>query len=507
MTTRLTTTIFALLLLTFSSVGKDERPNVLFISVDDMNDWAGPWGGNPQCQTPNLDRFADQGAVVFTNTHCAGPVCGPSRSAIMSGFMPYTTGAYTNGSNMLLSPVVQTHATMPEYFTKNGYITISSGKIFHAHRGENGFDRGQWSFDVWEQAGGGWDVDQSTLFSRRKGIINGVKQENPKYADPHGSEFGWAATIRPTEETSDYMTAQWAASKLSQTYDKPFFLAVGIFRPHLPWYVPKEFYDKYDLDSIELPEVDENDFDDILKPNGEPKFKPSSDYLWCSEDEFVFKSAVRAYMACVTYADYCLGVIMDALENSPHKDNTIVIIWGDHGWHLGEKMRFRKATIWSEATRAPMLARLPGMTDRHVNPSPVNLNDMYPTLVELCGLPEKKIDGRSFAPLLKKPETIWETPTVTIKGPESASVRGLKWRYARYEDGTEELYNLESDPLERENLVHSEDQEAIVAKKRLMYHFPTVWAPAVGKVKQKEGVDRRKPDLTIKATRNLAALK
>ena len=482
----------------------DERPNVLFIAIDDLNDWAGPFGGNPQCKTPNMDRFAEEGATVFMNNHCAGPVCGPSRSALLSGFAPYNTGLYSNSDNMLDSEIVQTHATLPEYFNKHGYATASSGKIFHAHRSANGFDRGQWAFENWIQTGGGWGVDQDTLYSRRKGILNGVVQENPKYADPHGSEFAWASTTRPTEETGDYMTAQWAAGQLQKKWDRPFFLAVGIFRPHLPWYAPQEFYDMYDLDTIELPEVKDDDLDDIVDANGKPAFKPSSDYLWCRQDDSIFKAAVRAYMASTSYADYCLGVILDALKDSPHYDNTIVFIWGDHGWHLGEKLRFRKATIFSEATRAPLMVRLPGMNKVQRVYSPTNLLDMYPTLVELCGLPEKELDGTSFANLLKDPSSKGNKVTLTTRGVGSVSVRDEHWRYARYRDGAEELYNLKEDPMEWTNLVNSNRSAAKRAKKKLAKHFPKSFAEPI---ESKNYPRVAGPDLTLKAKRDLAALK
>ncbi|MEM9158385.1 MAG: sulfatase [Verrucomicrobiota bacterium] len=468
--------LFMIFALSMASLAEDNRPNVLFIAIDDLNDWAGPFGGNPQCKTPNMDRFAEGGAVVFRNNHCAGPVCGPSRSALLSGFMPNRTGVYGNSHYMLQSPLVKTHAVLPEYFRKHGYYAASSGKIFHAHRFEDGPDRGQWSWDLHEGVGGRYEVDQSTLFSRRRGILGGVTQENPKFADPHGSEFGWAATKNPTEETGDYMTALWAVEQLKRDYDKPFFLGVGIFRPHLPWYAPQEFYDMYDLDTIELPEVKEDDLDDILKPNGETKFKPSDDYLWMSQDEKIFKAGVRAYMANVTYADHCLGVILDGLEMSGKADNTIVFIWGDHGWHLGEKMKFRKATIWSESTRAPLMVRLPGMDELQFCDGATSLIDMYPTLIELCGLPEKELDGRSFAPLLEDPARKWDYPVVTMQGPETATVKYQEWRYTRYSDGTEELYDLGKDPMEHENLIRSMTEKAVAMKRKLEKHFPKEWA-------------------------------
>jgi arylsulfatase A-like enzyme len=208
-----------LLLLTWSGLclyAQDNRPNVLFIAIDDLNDWAGKFNGNPQMLTPNLDRFAEEGAVVFQNTHCAGPVCGPSRSALMSGFRPDRTGAYGNSTNMLRSPLVQEYATLPEYFSQHGYSTINRGKIFHAHASENGMDRGQWSWDIHVPREGGTPVDKSRYYSRRDGIYGGEKMEDSPYADPRGSEFGWGPTVGGKEKMSDYQTAQWAAEILQK---------------------------------------------------------------------------------------------------------------------------------------------------------------------------------------------------------------------------------------------------------------------------------------------------
>ncbi len=237
----ITITLLGFLALT-ACTQEQEKPNVLFIAIDDLNDWVGAFGGNPQMLTPNMDELASQ-SVVFQNANCAGPVCGPSRSALLSGFMPYNTGIYGNANNMLNSEIVQTHATLPEYFSKNGYLTISKGKIFHKHTTENGFDHGQWAYDIWEQEKGSGGIQSDKMFSRNKGIINGVKEENNPYASGGGTEFGWAPTEGGKEMTKDYITAQWFAEQLNKDFDKPFFMAIGISKPHLPWYVPQEYFD------------------------------------------------------------------------------------------------------------------------------------------------------------------------------------------------------------------------------------------------------------------------
>ena len=484
------------------------RPNVLFIAVDDMNDWVSLFGGHPQAKTPNLDRFADSGAVVFRQAHCAGPVCGPSRSALLSGFMPHTTGLYGNANNMLDSEIVQTHATLPEYFSKHGYRSISRGKIFHAHATANGRDRGQWAFDEYHSGEGGSGVDRSRVYSRDRNLINGNPGPQSLHTRKGGSEFAWGPTKGPKEDTSDYKTARWAASKLQEQYDAPFFLAIGLSKPHLPFYVPQEFFDLYDPATTKANAINESDLNDILLPSGKQKLKASADYLWLQENELI-DTAARAYLAAISYADTCLGVILAGLEKSPHYENTIVVIWGDHGWHLGEKLRYRKATGWHESTRTPLIIRLPGMTDKQNCDRLVNLIDLYPTLIELCELPPKKLDGRSIATLISEPDKNWPHATTTIFGQGNASIHKDYWHYILHRDGTEELYDLNKDPMEWTNLIQSPSELSRQAHAELRELYPDNFARVVPinssntrANKQSGGLDR-----TLKATRDLSKLK
>lgn len=499
-----------------SETSAGQRPNVLFIAVDDINDWIGVFGGHAKAKTPHLDKFAEEGAVVFQNAHCPGPVCGPSRSALLSGFMPSTTGIYGNSQNMLDSPLVQKHATLPEYFSKHGYHSLSRGKIFHRHNTPAGGDPGHWAFDKYLAKEPGSPVDKSKYTSRNANIINGQPGPPSEHTSRGGSEFAWGPTKGGIEETTDYKTAKWAAEQLMQPSsgsawdDKPLFLAVGLSRPHLPFYVPQEFFDLYDPKDDFTPEIREDDLDDILTPQGKPKARPTDDYLWLTENNLM-NEASRAYLAACSYADACLGVIFDALEKSPHRDNTIVIFWGDHGWHLGEKLRFRKGSGWSESTRVPMMVRLPGMTERQDCVRPVNLIDFYPTLIDLCGLPKKDVlDGRSFAPLLEDPSQKWNHPAVTIHGEGNASITDGRWRYIRYREGTEELYDLKSDPMEWENQIRSTDQAALAARKRLAKFVPKEFAPGIAvqdsaeKDKLKKAV--KSLDRSIKPKRSLKDL-
>lgn len=453
-------------------------PNIIFIVLDDQNDWMGGFDGNLQAITPHVEAFCNEGSMIFYNAHCTAPVSGPSRSALLSGFRPERSGCYKNAQNMLHSELIQKYATLPEYFSKNGYITISSGKIFHEHKTVSGKDNGQWAFDIWRSATGNDEPQRDKLTSRSEGIFNGCKLDDQKYTGRFGADFTWGPTISSKEETKDYKTSKWFAQQLQNDFDKPFFMAVGISKPHLPWFVPEEYFDLYNLDSVKIPDYKIDDLDDILTPSGKRKFEPSDDFLWVQQDEKLFKSAIQAYLASTTYVDECLGVIFNALKSSKYYDNTIVVIFGDHGWHLGEKLRFRKTTGWSEVTRVPLIIRMPNMSKKLVCNRTVNLIDLFPTLIDLTGLPEREIiDGRSFTALLKNPKKKWSFPSMTTLTDGSFSLNDERWRYIRYTDDTEELYDMKKDPMEWTNLINSKDKKAIKAKENLEKWIPSSISP------------------------------
>ncbi|MCK4921642.1 MAG: sulfatase-like hydrolase/transferase [Bacteroidales bacterium] len=449
---------------------QEQKPNIVMIAVDDLNDWIGAYGGHPQVKTPNIDKLAGK-SMLFRNAACPGPVCGPSRSALLSGYMPSTTGCYGNADYMLNSEIVQKNPTMPEYFSKHGYITMSKGKIFHKHDTPDGKDEGQWAYDVWEPATGGGGIQADKFYSRDQGIINGQVIENALYTERKGSPFEFGPTEKGMEAAKDYITAKWFETKLQDTYDKPFFMLVGISKPHLPFTVPEEFFDMYGLDSIKVPDYHLDDLDDIVDFNGNKMFSPHPDFLWASHYD-IQKEVTRAYMAAVSFADSCVGVVLDALENSEYADNTIVMLWGDHGWHLGEKLKYRKASLWREAVQLPFIVHVPGMTNGVECTRTVNLIDMYPTLIDLCGLPQKILDGKSIKPLLEEPKTEW-TPTLTTYGKGKHSVMSEKWHYIKHSTRGEELYDLENDPMEWTNLAYTNAPEIIQIIEELRAYIPT----------------------------------
>ena len=441
-------------------VNKAEIPgpqpyNVLFIAIDDLNDWTGFLGGHPQTLTPNMDKLASKG-MVFDHAYCAASVCNPSRAALMTGYRPSSTGIYNNRQFLRDSEVLKDALTLPEYFSKHGYLSAARGKIYHNANG-------RWAlpdtWDVYMETEGGYGTVKKKEGFMANGIPLGEVDDN----------FDWGPTDARFEDTQDYLTAKWIAGQLQKDHDKPFFLACGISKPHLLWHVPQEFFDKFPEEGIILPIVNENDYDDIPASASQPR----PDY-YTVKKHGKQKAAVQAYLAAVNYADACVGVVLDALEQSKYAGNTIVVLWGDHGWHLGEKLRYKKSTLWEEACRMPLIIKVPGVTTPGSRcASPVNLLDLYPTLLELCGLPVKKEnEGISIVPLLKDENAFRDIPSLTTMGFNRHSLRNTKWRYTRYQDGAEELYDHVNDPLECNNLAN--DPKYIGVKRELAKYLPVV---------------------------------
>ncbi len=450
----LTVISYAPLSVSLAQVTSIERMNVLFIAVDDLNDWIGCFGGNPQVKTPNIDRLARNNALIMMNAQCPSSLSCPSRSAFLTGLRPSTTGVYQNTQNLRDSKAAMAVPTLPQYFSQNGYFTLSTGKIFHKHQYNGEVDAGQWAFDLYQKETGGFPIDRSKIPMSGMDVTGTV-----------GTLMDWGPTIVGKEKTQDWISAQWAADKFSEDFNKPFFMMLGISKPHLTWYVPQEYFDRYDLSSIVLPEIHEDDLDDILTPDGKKKFESSADYKIIKQAG-KFREAARAYMACISYVDDCIGLVLDALENSKYKDNTIIVLLGDHGWFLGEKLRFRKTFLWEESVRSPLIIKVPGMTGTGSCTRPVNFMDLYPTLADLCGLPvPAHCEGRSIVPLLKKPDKKWY-PSLTTMGYKNHSIRSDQYRYNVYEDGTEELYDHYSDPMEWNNLINNPIYNKVVKKLR-----------------------------------------
>lgn len=459
-----------------------KKMNILFVAIDDLNDWVGCMGGHPQAQTPNMDRFNAEGGMVMHDAHCPSTVCGPSRSAFLTGSHCYKTGVYGNNTNLKDAPQARNLVTLPEYFSQHGYHSLSMGKIFHKHGTEvaGRLDQGKWAFDEWHRSG------STTGPESKNKPVNSLLGLDGKQAKGKGAVFDWGPS-KGNDETrmKDYKTATWAAQQL-QTRDfdgQPFFMAIGISKPHLPFYVPQKYFDKYPLDSIVLPDSLATDHDDIITASGKPLYgegKPRTDVndWWARTDKYKqHRHAVQAYLATVSFVDDCLGILLDGLKNSQHADNTIVVLFGDHGWHLGEKLKYGKTLLWQESTRVPMLFKVPGVTpnDKRCD-GVVNLIDLYPTLADLCGLPpNKKNDGRSFAKLLHNPDMDWTEPTLTTYQMGNHRIYDGRYSYISYRGG-EELYDHKTDPLEWTNLARNPEFDTI--RTRLKSHLPQTNQPS-----------------------------
>jgi len=401
---------------------------VLFVAVDDLNDWTGFLGGHPDARTPNLDRLAGRG-VVFGRAYCSAPACNPSRASLLTGVGPSTSGVYHNDQPW--RPVLRDAVTLPEHFRAAGYHVAGGGKIFH-----NSFnDPSVW--DEWHRAGpGGQPVPE-----RRP--VNGI---------PGAGHFDWGPVDADDTALPDFRTVSWAIETLGRAHDRPLFLAVGLIRPHLPWYVPRKYFEAFPLPTIRRPDVLLDDLADIPEA-GRAIARPGGDHRKVVAAG-QWDRAVQGYLASIAFADAQIGRLLDALDASPGGRDTIIVLWGDHGWHLGQKEHWRKFALWEEATRVPLLVVAPGVTQPGTRClRTVSLLDLYPTLNDLCGLERNPaLEGESLLPLLRDPTAPRRTPAITTHGRNNHAVRTERWRYIRYADGSEELYDHDADPHEWTNL-------------------------------------------------------
>ncbi|MCC6263631.1 MAG: sulfatase [Bryobacterales bacterium] len=433
------------------------RRNVLFISIDDLNDWVGCLGGHPQTRTPNLDRLASTG-VLFSNAHCAAPLCNPSRAALMFGVRPSTSGVYSNDEPYRKSPVLENALSIPQTLRGVGYKVMGAGKIYHG----NYPDPQSWD-DYWPSQQRNQPPSPEPAVKPANGIQG-------------SGNVDWAPLDNGDEEMGDHGVADWTIQQLARKTNDPRFIACGIYKPHLPWYVPKKYFDLFPLDTIELPAVNPNDLDDI-PPAGVKIASSNKDHQRIT-GAHAWKAAVRAYLAAIAFADAQVGRVLRALETGPNAGAFDVVLWSDHGWHLGEKLHWRKFTLWEEATRNVLMMTVPGMTKPGGRCTrAVNLLDIYPTLTELAGAPKPKIvEGESLVRFLKNPHAPKDTPTLTTFRRGNHALRDERWRYIRYADGTEELYDHDNDPNEWVNLAAKPEHTAL--KQRLAKFLPASNAPA-----------------------------
>jgi arylsulfatase A-like enzyme len=461
------------------------RPNVLFIAIDDLRDWVGYLGKHPQVKTPHLDRLAARG-LAFTHSYCASPVCNPSRTALLSGLRPATTGVYENGIDW--RPIIPADAvTLPLHFKNHGYYCAGAGKIYHeAYRRPS-----DWNEYLPKGGIDPEDMEDGAKAKQKKDDSKSKRKKAGQVSDDGGVG---GIRFRPLDcadsDMEDYRSVSYCLKQLSRPHDKPLFLACGIHKPHMPWNVPRKYYDMYSLDKIILPKVLENDLDDV-PPAGVRMAKPERDHAAILASGR-WKEAVQGYLATITFADAMVGRLLEGFDRSPYRDNTIMVLWSDHGWHLGEKQHWRKFALWEEATRAPLIWVVPGVTKPgSVCQRSVDFMHIYPTLCQLCGLPTPgHIQGESIRRLLENPTEPWDKPALMTYRYKNHAVRNEGWRYIRYENGGEELYHNTDDPYEWTNLAQKPQYAA--RKAELARWLPKTDAPVPENARKNRAQDGTK---------------
>jgi arylsulfatase A-like enzyme len=424
-----------------------DKPNVLFIAIDDQNDWIGCLGGHPQVKTPHIDRLAARG-TLFLNAHCQSPLCNASRTSLMTGLRPSTTGIYGLAPWFRNVPKFKDRITLPRYLAEHGYRTYSTGKIYHGRYGRSKKDN---EFDVLGPA--------ASVGAR-------PKQKLVRTPAPHPL-VDWGVFPHKDEDKGDWKVASWAVDQLKTGPREPFFLSVGFFLPHVPCYATQKWFDLYPLDSLKLPPMLANDRDDTPRFSWYLHWKLPEPRLKFLQEADQWKNLTRSYLASVSFIDSQVGRVLAALEENDLTDNTIVVLWSDHGWHIGEKLITGKNTLWERSTRVPLIFAGPGIEQRARVTSPAELLDMFPTLTDLCGLPQPDgLEGHSLVAQLKDTNAPRQWPAITTHNHDNHGVRSERWRYIRYADGSEELYDMNKDPNEWTNLAADSDYDDVLRDHR-----------------------------------------
>ncbi|MCX6633828.1 MAG: sulfatase [Acidobacteria bacterium] len=441
-----------------SSLAQPQNPkmNVLLIAVDDLNNRIACYG-DPVVKTPNIDRLARHG-VRFDRSYCNCPLCNPTRTSLLSGRRPETTQVFNNTTppRTHLGDVV----FLPEYYKAQGYFTARVGKIAH------GTYEYQLKWDISESvagvplAGSRGLTDEDTALDRARRKQSAKRQnragKQAKQGDTGGGgvKLSWTPTNRADAEEPDGATARRIVQIIRENKSKPFFVGCGFHKPHLPWVAPRKYFDMYSLDQIKLPNTPADDRDDI------PPLALTSTQGDAEMTGDQRRQAILAYHAATTFMDAQLGLVLDTLDQEKLWDNTVVLLFGDHGWHLYDHLQlWRKMSVFEQASRAPLVVHAPGKAEGVACPRLVEFVDIYPTLTELCGLPQSPgMQGTSFAPLLDSPQRPWKKAAYTMvaRGAErfGRSVRTERYRYTEWEDGKSgvEFYDHELDPNEWTNV-------------------------------------------------------
>ena len=437
---------------------KPEHPNVILIILDDMNNYTISRAEN--VRTPYLDNIRKE-AVTFSNAYCPAPLSMPSRASLFTGIYPHNSGVYANGGDPWnASAILKQAETLPELFRRNGYYTYGRGKIYHARMEDGRLER---NFDNRPIFEGGFGPFPDSLHR--------ILSEKDVF-----SEF-WGVQEYPDSIFPDIINSGAVIDFLEEKHDKPFLLTLGLWRPHTPFTAPQRFFDMYDPQEITIPEgYLEKDLEDV-PDYGKGLLDPFGRFAVTGiKNPDLWKNFIHGYYACTSFADWNVGRVMEALDKSDYAKNTIVVIFSDNGFHIGTKNHWEKNTLWDGSAEVPLIIRMPESRLARIVNTTVGLIDLYPTLIELCGIqpPVQQLDGQSLVPFLNAESCSQHHPVLTSLGENLISVRSNRYRYIRYPDGESELYDIDNDPFEWNNLIGRDGFEEVV--KEHQKYIPTVFA-------------------------------
>lgn len=507
----LSTTILLLFQLAFQiSLAQEikDRPNVILIMCDDLNDYEQIFGGHKQAITPNIDRMAKSG-VQFVNAQSNIPVCQPSRNSLFTGVYPHRSKDY-GWTNLRKQPVLKHNKTLMRLFQENGYQTLGTGKLTHGRSTAN-WDK--WGLNISHNYGpiyfNGEDFSSNPSVPKPYRSIGPIDGSFGRLSDAGISEGniigekGWVygrdkkpfryLNDNDRDLLQDELHARWAEKQLKEMHlsssSQPFFMGIGFVRPHTPLHAPDKYFDLFPIEELELSDWIPDDKKDTFWDENFKQTKKGPRYYKTLLDsyggnrELALKHFLQAYLACVAFVDDQIGYVLDALDNTRFKNNTIVILTSDHGWQMGEKDYLFKNSPWEESVRIPLVVSAPSLINTGKVQQPVSLIDLYPTLMEVCKLEGDTtlndqggdLGGFSLLPFLLDPDTTkWEGPNgaLSIVGnygktipteEQNFSYRTEKFRYIKYSDGGEELYDHEKDPYEWKNIAHQKKSKKIKA--------------------------------------------
>ena len=430
--------------------------NFLFMMIDDLNDWITALGDHPQVKTPHIDALA-AGGTVFANAHAQAPICGPSRASLLSGLYPAQTGIYGQIKDTQLASAigaVSPTLMLPQYLKSQGYFTAGRGKISHQGAQDGMFDE----------------------YHPRTSEFGPKPEKRFKWASDK-THTDWGAYPETDAEMQDFITASWGVEFLNREHENPFMLALGFIRPHVPWYVPQTWLDKFPLEEIEMPRVLDSDFEDIPQAGKDLAAVPQMPTLEWAKRNKEWRPIMQAYLASVAFVDHCVGMVMKALEDTGRAGDTLICLASDNGYHLGEKQRFAKMSLWGRSTRVPLIFSGPGVQPQVVS-DPVGLIDIYPTVLDMLDLPANPENaGRTLQAALKGGASLPIQPQLSVYGRGNYAVIDQRYRYIRYADGSEELYDHKSDPMEWRNLAGDAGTDAV--KQRLAAYIPEAQAAEI----------------------------